>query len=511
MSADLGARRWWAVGALVLASLVVGFDVTILSLALPAMAGDLGANNVQLQWFVTSYTLVFAAGMIPAGMLGDRYGRKKVLLTALVIFGLASLACSYSTSSGTFIAARAVLGLGAALIMPTTLSLLPVMFSDEERPKAIGAVAGAAMLAYPLGPILGGYLLNHFWWGAVFLINVPVVILAFLAVSAWLPESKAKEAKRFDLGGLVFSSVGLAAMTYGVIQGGEKGWGDVTTLAPLLGGLLALVVFVLWEKRVADPLVDLSLFRSARFTSGTMLGTVINFTMFGVLFTMPQYYQAILGTDAMGSGFRLLPMVGGLLVGVSVAGRLAKAMGPKTAVGLGLTLLAAALFYGATTGTGSGTGLAAAWTAAYGLGLGFALPTAMDAALGALSTESAGVGAGVNQSIRTLGGSFGAAILGSILNSGYRGKLDVADLPEHAQAAVKDSVFGGLAVARAAKSSALADSVRSAFVHGLDVVLVVSGGLGLFGVLLAMVWLPRHVGESATGTAKSDHEVADAV
>ncbi|MBZ4320921.1 DHA2 family efflux MFS transporter permease subunit [Streptomyces sp. SCA2-4] len=493
-----------------LASLVVGFDVTILSLALPAMADDLGADNVRLQWFVTSYTLVFAAGMIPAGVLGDRYGRKKVLLAALVIFGLASLACAYSTSSGTFIAARAALGLGAALIMPTTLSLLPVMFSDEERPKAIGAVAGAAMLAYPLGPILGGYLLDHFWWGAVFLINVPVVVLAFLAVSAWLPESKAARAKRFDVGGLVFSSTGLAAMTYGVIQGGEKGWTDAGTLAPLLGGLLAVVVFVLWEKRVADPLVDLSLFRSARFTSGTLLGTVVNFTMFGVLFTMPQYYQAILGTDATGSGFRLLPMVGGLLVGVSAAGRIAKAVGPKAAVGLGFALLAAALFCGATTDTGSGTGLAAAWTAAYGLGLGFALPTAMDAALGELSTESAGVGSAVNQSIRTLGGSFGAAILGSVLNSRYRGGLDVGSLPERAQGAARDSVFGGLATARAVRSTELADRVSSAFVHGLDVVLVVSGGLGLLGALVAAVMLPRRVGARAAQPAESEHEAADA-
>ncbi|MFI0737530.1 MFS transporter [Streptomyces sp. NPDC021100] len=503
-----------------LASLVVGFDVTILSLALPAMADDLGAGNAQLQWFVTSYTLVFAAGMIPAGVLGDRHGRKKTLLAALVIFGLASLACACSTSSGMFIAARAVLGLGAALIMPTTLSLLPVMFSEEERPKAIGAVAGAAMLAYPLGPILGGYLLHHFWWGAVFLINVPVVVLAFLAVSAWLPESKAPRAaraERFDVGGLVFSSAGLAAMTYGVIQGGEKGWTDVSTLAPLLGGLLAVVVFVLWEKRAAGPLVDLSLFRSARFTAGTLLGTVVNFTMFGVLFTMPQYYQAILGADAMGSGFRLLPMVGGLLLGVSLAGRIARAMGPKAAVALGFALLAAALFYGATTDTGSGTGLAAAWTAAYGLGLGFALPTAMDAALGELSAESAGVGSAVNQSVRTLGGSFGAAVLGSVLNSRYRGGLDVGDLPPRAQDAAQDSVFGGLAVARAVKSPELADRVGSAFVHGLDVVLAVSAGLGLLGALLAAVLLPRRVGDHARQVgdragkpAKSDHEPADA-
>ncbi|WP_331763742.1 DHA2 family efflux MFS transporter permease subunit [Streptomyces anthocyanicus] len=508
---DLGARRWWAVGALVLASMVVGFDVTILSLALPTMAGDMGADNAELQWFMTSYTLVFAAGMIPAGVLGDRFGRKKVLLAALVIFGVSSLACAYASSPGTFIAARALLGLGAAFIMPTTLALLPVMFSDEERPKAIGAVAGAAMLAYPFGPILGGYLLNHFWWGSVFLINAPVVILAYLAVSAWLPESMAREAKPFDMGGLVFSSTGLAALTYGVIQGGEAGWTDATTLVPCLGGLFALVIFVFWEKRVADPLVDLSLFRSARFTSGTVLGVVINFTMFGVLFTMPQYYQAILGTDAMGSGFRLLPMVGGLLVGVTFANKIAKALGPKTGVGIGFALLAVGLFYGATTETGSGTGLAAAWTALYGLGLGIALPTAMDAALGALSEDTAGVGSGVNQSIRTLGGSFGAAILGSLLNSGYRGVLDLDAVPAPARDAVGDSVFGGLTVARAIKSEALADSVRSAYISALDTVLVVSGILGLLGVLLAVVWLPRQLGQSTSKTAESGHEAADAV
>ncbi|MFG3250879.1 DHA2 family efflux MFS transporter permease subunit [Streptomyces sp. NPDC048187] len=507
----VAAQRWWAVGALVLASMVVGFDVTILSLALPTMADDMGADNAELQWFVTSYTLVFAAGMIPAGVLGDRFGRKKVLLAALLLFGASSLACAYATSAGAFIGARALLGLGAALIMPTTLALLPVMFSDEERPKAIGAVAGAAMLAYPLGPILGGYLLNHFWWGSVFLINVPVVVLAFLAVSAWLPESRAGGAKPFDVGGLVLSSVGLAGLTYGVIQGGEAGWTDVTTLVACLSGLLALVVFVFRERRVAAPLVDLSLFRSARFTSGTVLGVVINFTMFGVLFTMPQYYQALLGADAMGSGFRLLPMVGGLLVGVTVAHRIAKALGPKTAVGIGFALLAAGLFYGATTGTGSGTGLAAAWTAVYGLGLGVALPTAMDAALGALSEDTAGVGSGVNQSIRTLGGSFGAAVLGSVLNSGYRGELDLDGVPTQARGAVEDSVFGGLAVAREIGSEALAAAVRSAYVTALDVVLVVSGMLGLLGVLLAVVWLPRQVGQSARKAAESGHEAADAV
>ncbi|SEH03014.1 drug resistance transporter, EmrB/QacA subfamily [Nonomuraea solani] len=474
-------HRWWALTALVLTSLAVGFDVTILNLALPSMARDLHADNAQLQWFVTVYTLVLAAGMIPAGMIGDRLGRKKTLLIALVIFGVSSLAAAYAPSTGVFIAARAVLGLGAALIMPTMLALIPTMFTAEERPKAIGTLAGASLLAFPIGPILGGWLLNHFWWGSVFLINIPVVVLALLAVAAWLPESARERRRRIDVGGVVLSSAALTALTYGLIEIGERGWTDAAVFGPILGGVAALVLFVLWERRVDAPLVDLALFANARFTVGTVLATLVNFTMFGVLFALPQYFQANLGADAMGSSLRLLPLIAGLLVGMGTAGRLSGLIGPKLAVGLGFALLTGALFWGSTTGTGSGTVLAASWTAMYGLGLGCVLPTVMDAALGTLSPANAGVGAAVNQSIRTLGGSFGAAVLGSILTSAYR-----AGVPEQA----RESVFAGLAAARSTGSATLEGTVRAAFVHGLDLVLAVSGGLGVVGVLLALAWLP---------------------
>jgi MFS transporter, DHA2 family, multidrug resistance protein len=309
----------------------------------------------------------------------------------------------------------------------------------------------------------------------------------------------------------VLSSASLALVTYGVIEAGQNGWGDLTATAPILIGLVAVALFIAWERRTADPLVDLSLFRSAGFTSGTALATVINFTMFGVLFAMPQYFQAVLGTDAMGSGVRLLPLVGGLIAGVSVADRLATALGAKASAGLGFLLLAAGLFYGATTGVTSGDGLSAGWTALYGLGLGLALPTAMDAALGALPKDGEGVGSAVSQSLRTVGGSFGAAILGSALNAGYRGHLDVTGLPGAAAYAARESVFGGLGVARAVRSTALADSVRAAFTHGLDVLLVTCGGLGLFGVLLAVIWLPRHAPSAGTADsepAESRHEPA---
>ncbi|GAA2208969.1 DHA2 family efflux MFS transporter permease subunit [Nonomuraea monospora] len=481
MSSQPHPHRWWALIALVLTSLAVGFDVTILNLALPSMAEDLHAGNAQLQWFVTVYTLVLAAGMIPAGMAGDRFGRKRTLLAALVIFGVSSLAAAYAPSTGVFIAARAALGLGAALIMPTMLALIPAMFTAQERPKAIGTLASASMLAFPVGPLLGGWLLSHFWWGSVFLINIPVVVLAFLAVAVWLPESPRERGRRIDAGGLVLSSAALTSLTYGLIEIGERGWTDVAVLGPLIGGTAALVLFVLWERRAGAPLVNLSLFADARFTAGTALATLVNFTMFGVLFALPQYFQANLGTDAMGSSLRLLPLIAGMLAGMSAAARLSRTIGPKRAACLGFVLLTASLFWGAATSTGSGTAFAAGWTALYGLGLGCVLPTVMDAALGTLSPANAGVGAAVNQSIRTLGGSFGAAVLGSILTSAYR-----AAVPPEA----RESVFAGLAAARTTGSAALAGTVRSAFVHGLDIVLVTSAGLGLLGVLVALAWLP---------------------
>ncbi|HEX6473376.1 MAG TPA: DHA2 family efflux MFS transporter permease subunit [Streptosporangiaceae bacterium] len=504
-------RRWWAAGALVLAALAVGFDVTILSLALPAMATDLHASTVQLQWFVSAYTLVFAAGLIPAGMLGDRYGRKRLLLAALLLFGASSVGAAYSPNAGVFVAARAVLGLGAAIILPTMLALLPVLFPEDERRKAIAAVAGSAILAYPIGPILGGWLLNHYWWGSVFLINVPVVVIGIIAVRAWLPETRAARPRRIDMPGIALSSAGLAALTYGVIEAGQGGWADAGAAVPIALGLGAVASFVAWERRVRDPLVDLTLFRSAGFSAGTALATVINFTMFGVLFALPQYFQAVLGTDAMGSGLRLLPLVGGLLAGVAVADRLATAIGAKLSAAGGFLLVAAGLFYGATTGVTGGDRLSAGWTALYGLGIGLALPATMDAALGALPKDGEGVGSAVNQSVRTVGGSFGAAILGSVLNAGYRGRLDVTGLPAAAARAARESVFGGLGVARAARSPALAGSARAAFTHGLDVVLVTCGGLGALGVLLAALWLPRRpspVRRTDVEPAQSNHEPA---
>src|SRR5215469_16903703 len=325
------ARRWWALAALSLSVLVVALDLFVLSLALPTLSRDLHASSGDLQWFVDSYSLVLAAVLLPAGLLGDRIGRKRILLFALALFGLASLACAYSTSAGELIAARAVLGLAAAVILPMSLAVLPVMFTAEERPRAIAAVGGATFLGYPIGPILGGWLLDHFWWGSVFLINVPVVVIAIVAVSTLMPESRGERAVGVDVAGIGISSGGLVLLTYGLIKAGNNGWGDSAAIATMAAGVVALTAFAAWERRLsgrrpggqAQPLIDLRLFGSAGFTWGTVLATLVSFALFGLVFAMPQYFLDVRGLNSLGAGVRMLPMIAGLAVGLLIGQRLA--------------------------------------------------------------------------------------------------------------------------------------------------------------------------------------------
>ncbi len=336
MISSPGNRRWWALGALALSVLVVGLDLTVLNLALPTLAGDLHASTGDLQWFIDSYSLVLAAALLPAGLLGDRYGRKKLLTAALVLFGFASLACAYAGSPGQLIAARAVLGLAAAVILPMSLAVIPVLFTAEERPRAIAAVGGATFLGYPIGPILGGWLLDHYWWGSVFLINVPVVVIAVVAVALLMPESRGNRRLRLDVPGVLLSSAGLTGLTYGVIKAGQNGWSDGTAVATMLAGAVVLAGFVAWERRVTrradgQPLIDLSLFRSASFTWGTALSTMVSFALFGILFGVPQYFRDVRGLDSLASGLRLLPLIGGLAVGLAVGQRLQRPARPAAA------------------------------------------------------------------------------------------------------------------------------------------------------------------------------------
>jgi DHA2 family multidrug resistance protein-like MFS transporter len=495
----LGTRKWWALGALTLAVLAVGLDGTIISVALPTLATALRASELDLQWFVSGYLLVLAAAMLPAGLLGDRFGRKKVMLTALVLFGAGSAACAYAPSAGAFIAARVALGLAGAGIIVMALSALTVLFTEEERPRAVGIWAAANFLALPIGPILGGWLLSHYWWGWVFLLNVPVALVGLVATFALVPESRAPERPGLDPVGVVVSIAGLVGVTYGLIVAGQNGWSDPGALLSTSAGLVLLVGFFLWERWLGRrpsgrPLIDLALFRSAAFTWGVILAAILVLAMIGVLFTMPQYFQGVLGTDAMGSGLRLLPLIGGLVVGAVPADRVARLVGAKITAALGFALLTAGMLIGSTTSMGSGGGFVAAWMAVVGLGMGITLATSASAALSELSPERSGVGSAVMQALQKVGGPFGTAIMGSVLSSAYQGQLQLAGLPAAVANVARGSLFGGIAVAEKLRSAALLASVRSAFVNGMDVSLVVAAGIAVAGLILALVFLPRRSG-----------------
>jgi DHA2 family multidrug resistance protein-like MFS transporter len=532
LPAAQGMRRWWALGALAISVLVVGLDLFVLSLALPTLAVDLHASTGDLQWFVDSYSLVLAAALLPAGLLGDRIGRKRLLIGALAVFGIASLACAYSTSTGELIAARALLGLAAAVILPLALAVLPVMFTPAERPRAIAIVGGATFIGYPLGPILGGWLLDNYWWGSVFLINVPIVVLALAAVAFLMPESRGSGKFRIDALGVVISSAGLSALTYGVIRAGQDGWSDSLAVTTMVGGLVALIAFVAWERRVGrrggQPLVDLGLFRSAGFTWGTTLSTMISFALFGLTFAMPQFFLDVKGLNSLASGIRLLPLIGGLAVGLGIGQRLQsprKARDGRPArpprfgvrpVGAGgFAIMAAALAVGTATSAGSGSGFISAWFAVTGFGVGMAMPTMLNAALSALTPERSGSGSALMTAMRQVGATIGVAVLGTVLNSVYRSKLTLTGLPADAVAAVKSSVGTGVAVALRLRSPLVLDAVHAAYASGVDVMLWVCAVIAIAAAVLAVLFLPRQAGgvigsHDAPGGAAAEAGAADA-
>jgi len=510
-----GSRRWWALGAVVLAVLAVGMDLTVLSVALPTLSGALKASETDLQWFSSGYALVLAAAMLPAGLLGDRFGRKKVMLWSLGIFALGSLACAESRTAAEFLAARVVLGFGGAGVVVMAVSALAVLFSEDERPKAVGVWAAANMVAFPIGPILGGWLLSHYWWGWVFLMNVPVALIGLAAVAALVPESLAVERPGFDLVGIALSSGGLVVLTYGFIAAGEYGWGSATAVVAVAAGVGVLVGFFAWERRLTSrlggqPLVDLSLFRSRSFTWGVLLFTVLTLALVGLLFTLPQYFQGVMGTNAEGSGIRLLPIVGGLLVGLAPAALLAKRIGAKPTVAAGFAVLAAGLALGATTTVTSGEAFSALWLSIAGVGTGLTMATAASAAVAELDEERAGVGSAVLQALKNTGAPLGSAVLGSTLLAVYVAHLHLGELPSTASATVRQGVFQGAAVAHQLDSPALLAQIQGAFVHGMDAALLVSVGFAIAGCVLALVFLPmgRRSGKAERKEAPSERAAA---
>ncbi|WP_329122013.1 MFS transporter [Streptomyces sp. NBC_01465] len=474
-------RKWWALGAMVMSFLVIGFDTTILNVALPTMADQLGATTGQQQWMADSYIVVFAALMLPAGLLGDRFGRRKMLIAGLAIFLAGSVVGAFSTSVEPVIAARAFMGIGAALIMPLALAVVPTMFEPQEQSKAMGIITAASGLGMPLGPIIGGWLLNHFWWGSIFVINVPMAAIGIVACVLLLPETRDPAAPKVDLLSTALTTTGLAALIFGIIEASERSWGDPLVVSMLAGSVVLIAALVVRERRMVRPMLDLKLLAHRPFLLNTLAATLTMFVLSGLMFVLTPYLSAVLGNDAFGTGLRMLPMMAGLTVAAKASAPLLRKFGSRAVISGGLVVLAAGTLLGATTGVDDGYGFAAVWLTVVGFGFGFAMVPAMTSAIGALPRDQAGSGSGLLSTVRQTGAALGVALLGSLIAGAYAGRL-----PDGAPEAAKDSVVG----AHLLGDAGLARAADAAYLHGMSVALIVCGVAALVTAVLALLMLP---------------------
>jgi len=517
-------RRWWTLGVLILSLLVIGVDNTILNVALPKIVEDLDASGSQLQWIIDSYTIVFASLLLTVGAIGDKFGRKRMLHLGVILFALFSAVAAFVGSADGLILARALMGIGGACIYPSTLSILTNTFHDErERGRAIGIWAGVSGLGIAIGPIVGGWLLSHFWWGSVFLVNVPVVIVALVAGRMIVPNSKDPSPSALDPVGAVLSIVGLVSLVYGIIEAPSHGWTSTQTLATLGFSVIVLVAFAIWELRSDHPMLDVTFFENARFTAANISIVLVFFALFGSLFFLTQYLQFVLGYDALQAGIRVAPLALVLMVGAPIAGRLTARLGNKVLVSAGMATVAVGLWYMGTLSVTSGYGHIVISLLILGLGMGTAMVPATESIMGSLPLAKAGVGSAMNDTTRQIGGALGVAILGSIFASSYATHIvsSLRGLPESSIAAAQNSVGAALAIGEkigGTQGAAITAAAKSSFINAMDRGLVVGAGIALLGALVALIWLPnravdadaielhvrRHDGELATVAERSE-------
>src|SRR3954454_9700805 len=418
------ARRWWVLATMTVCLLVVIMGNTILNVALPTLQRELGATQGELQWAIDAYILVFAGLLFSWGVIGDRIGRRKVLLIGLSIFAVASTFAAFSSSPVELIAWRAAMGIGGAAVQPTTLAVITNVFPPAERGRAIGVWAGTAVIAVAVGPLAGGLVLEHFWWGAVFLIGVPVCLLGIAAVLAVVPESKDPQPRRLDVPGVLLSIVALVALVYGIIRGGSgQGWTTPGVLGPLLGGAVLLAVFIWLQRRSTHPALDVSLFRNPAFSAAAAALGLNFFALQGATFYLVYYLQGARGYSPLQSGAALIPVAVGMAVMAPVSTRLSERFGAKAVCATGFTLIALSFAGFQLLDQDAPAWLLLAVLSVQGLGMGSVMAPATESIMSVVPREKAGAGAAVNNSVRQIGGALGVAILGSVLAASYAAHL----------------------------------------------------------------------------------------
>lgn len=517
---ETGHPRRRAIGAvLCLSLLVVVIDNTVLNTALPTLARSLHAGTSSLQWIVDAYTLCFAALLIPAGALGDRYGQRRGLLAGLAVFGLGSLGAALASSAAMLVADRVVMGLGAAFVMPATLSILNGVFPAAERPRAIAAWSAVAGVGIVIGPTLGGFLLAHFAWGAIFLVNVPLVLVALGLVVRIVPETVDRRRRSLDVVGTILAAVGLVAIVDAVIEAPGRGWGAPLTLGELAAGLVVLAAFVRWELAVPHPLVDLRVFTSRSFAAAAGAVTVIFFSLFGSLFALTQYLQLVHGYSPLSAGLRALPFAAAMGTASAVSTGLARWLGSRVVITGGLALMAGGLAALSSVSVATAYGPLALFVALMGAGMGLVMAPASTTIMASVPAHQAGAGSAVNDTVREVGGALGVAVIGSLAAGLYAHKLGGQLSAHHVPSAVVHAATGSIAAGDVVGArvggplgAQLVEAAHQAYVVGMAAGLRVAAGVAVAGALACFLALPaRRSGGLATLALPARPGLADLV
>ena len=494
-SAVSGTRRWLILIVLCLATLVLVVDNMVLTVAVPALTESLHASAQNIQWVLDSYILVFAGLLLTTGSLSDRFGRRRVLIIGLAVFGIASAVATLANNPGELIAARVAMGIGGALLMPSTLSILITVFTDEaERRKAMAAWTVVAMVGLVGGPVLGGVMISHFWWGSVFLINIPIAALAIVSAVVLMPESKGPWRKPDPLGALL-SIVGLTALVWGIIEV-TKGFTRPSTLAAFAVAAVALTAFGIWETRIAEPMVPLGLFKQRNFSGGSFSLTLVQIGNGGLLLVMTQYLQFVLGYSALKASLCFIPLAIAALIFNGLGAGLGMKFGNKPLIGVGMAIMAIGFGILADLGTTNGlTGLSVGLFL-LGAGSGLAMPAAITAIMGAVPPEHAGVSSALNDTVQQTGAALGVAIMGTVVASRF-----TAGMPKglgKARNSLGDAV--------ATHQSAVIESAKHAFVHAASIAYI-AGAVGVIAAAVVSLLVLRDVKAPAADTPAAEETV----
>jgi EmrB/QacA subfamily drug resistance transporter len=490
-------RRWGILAVLVVSLLVVVLDNTVLNVALRTIADPIhgiGATQAELEWSINSYTLVFAGLLFTFGVLGDRIGRKRMLLIGLILFGLSSIASAYAQSPTQLIWARALMGIGGAAVMPSTLSIISNVFDPRERGKAIGVWAGAVGLGVAIGPVVGGALLETFWWGSVFLINVPIILVGVVAVLLIVPESRDPKPGRPDLVGVLLSIAGLTSLVYGIIYGGEHRFGDPRSWATIIVGLAILAAFLWYERRSDHPSLDVRLFKDPRFSAAVASIGMTFFAAFGTLFFLAFYLQLVRGYSPLQAGLLMTPFAAAQLIFAPRSASMVARFGPKAVCATGLALVSVGLAGFVWVEEATPLWVLIVLTFIQGAGMANVIPPVTESIMSSLPREKAGVGSAISNTVRQVGGALGIAVLGSVLSAVYRNEISgsLTGLPSPVHETASESISGAYGVAAQIGPAAgeFLASANSAFVTAMHWAAGGSAIMAVLSIVVVLIWLP---------------------